>query len=104
MPFISDAIKQQVRERSGYSCEYCKTQERLIAMPLVVDHIFPTSLGGENVPSNLAAACYPCNQFKSAKTSGRINCPERGQGETVPSSLDIVMQQLQHLVSIRGHL
>lgn len=71
MPFISDTIRQQVRERSGYSCEYCKTQERLIAMPLVVDRIFPTSLGGENVPSNLAAACYRCNQFKSAKISGR---------------------------------
>ena len=40
-------------------------------MPLVIGHVFPTSLGGKNALNNLAAACYRCNEFKGAKTSGR---------------------------------
>ena len=39
-------------------------------MPLVVDHIVPTSLAGQNKLNNLAAACYRCNEFKGARTSG----------------------------------
>ncbi len=40
-------------------------------MPLVVDHVIPTSVGGRNELDNLAAACYRCNEFKGAKISGR---------------------------------
>ena len=36
-------------------------------MPLVIDHIIPTSADGKNELGNLAAACYRCNQFKGAK-------------------------------------
>ena len=71
MPFVSKALRQQVTERASYCCEYCKTQERLIGMPLVIDHILPTSLGGGNVLNNLAAACYRCNEFNGARTCGR---------------------------------
>jgi 5-methylcytosine-specific restriction endonuclease McrA len=60
-----------VAARASYCCEYCKTQERLIGMPLVVDHVIPTSVGGQNELNNLAAACYRCNEFKGARTSGR---------------------------------
>jgi hypothetical protein len=70
MPSISSAVKRQVAARANYCCEYCKTQERLIGMPLVVDHIIPTSVGGDSNLNNLAAACYRCNEFKGAKTSG----------------------------------
>ena len=43
MPSISRSVRQKVAARASYCCEYCKTQERLIAMPLVIDHVFPTS-------------------------------------------------------------
>ncbi|MEL7354445.1 MAG: HNH endonuclease [Cyanobacteria bacterium P01_A01_bin.116] len=67
MPSISKTTREQVAIRAHYCCEYCKTQERLIGMPLVIDHIIPTSMGGENELHNLAAACYRCNQFKGAR-------------------------------------
>ena len=70
MPSISKAVRTQVAARANYCCEYCKTQERLIGMPLVIDHIIPTSLNGSNSIDNLAAACYRCNEFKGAKVSG----------------------------------
>jgi hypothetical protein len=36
-------------------------------MPLVMDHILPSSLGGSDERENLAACCYRCNEFKGAK-------------------------------------
>lgn len=30
----------------------------------MVDHLLPASLGGTDVPENLAAACAPCNNRK----------------------------------------
>ena len=65
---ISDSIRQQVRAEANYRCEYCKTSSRLIGMPLVIDHVLPQSLGGEDTRHNLAAACYRCNEFKGSKT------------------------------------
>jgi hypothetical protein len=37
-------------------------------MPLVMEHIFPQVAGGSDERSNLAAACYRCNEFKGSKT------------------------------------
>lgn len=35
---------------------------------LVVDHVIPSTLGGDSDPSNLAAACEDCNYGKSASS------------------------------------
>jgi hypothetical protein len=64
---ISKSIRQQVINEAGYRCEYCRTSSRLIGMPLVMDHILPSSLGGSDERENLAACCYRCNEFKGAK-------------------------------------
>ncbi|MFM7530567.1 MAG: HNH endonuclease [Nodosilinea sp.] len=69
MALISPAIRQQVIAEAQYCCEYCQTQQRLIGMPLVIDHIQPLCLGGSSRRDNLAASCYRCNQFKGAKTT-----------------------------------
>lgn len=42
-----------------------------------MDHVVPRSLGGGDERSNLAAACYRCNEYKGAKTHGQD--PETGQ-------------------------
>ncbi|MBD2328539.1 HNH endonuclease signature motif containing protein [Alkalinema sp. FACHB-956] len=65
---ISDSLRQQVIDRAGYRCEYCKTSSRLTGSPLVMDHICPISQGGQDSADNLAAACYRCNEFKGART------------------------------------
>ena len=68
---LSDSIRQLVFARAKDRCEYCKTQRRLIGMPLVVDHIIPQILGGSDDLENLCACCYRCNEFKGARTAGR---------------------------------
>jgi hypothetical protein len=64
---ISKSLRQQVINEAGYRCEYCRTSSRLTGMPLVMDHILPSSLGGNDERENLAACCYRCNEFKGAK-------------------------------------
>lgn len=67
MSSISKSIRQQVIKNAKYCCEYCRTSSLLTGMPLVIDHIIPTSLGGSNNRDNLCASCYRCNEFKGAK-------------------------------------
>ncbi|MCL4832358.1 MAG: HNH endonuclease [Caldilineaceae bacterium] len=65
------SLREQVFLRARACCEYCRTARRLIAMPLVVDHVTPRSAGGDDTPDNLCAACYRCNEFKGARTHAR---------------------------------
>lgn len=71
MPALSSPTRRQVYARAKDCCEYCRTARRLIGMPLVVDHIFPRSLGGDDDLDNLCAACYRCNEYKGARTHAR---------------------------------
>jgi hypothetical protein len=70
MAGFSKQIRQQVWERAAFRCEYCQSSMRLTGMPLVIDHVQPQTLGGSDELSNLAAACYRCNEFKGLRVSG----------------------------------
>ncbi|MEB3211551.1 MAG: HNH endonuclease signature motif containing protein [Leptolyngbyaceae bacterium] len=43
---ISDELRQAIRERAKYVCEYCYSPERLSANRFTVDHVVPKSLSG----------------------------------------------------------
>lgn len=53
-----------VKERDGYACTYCGSQQA----PLAVDHVRPLILGGTNELDNLTTACAACNGGKSGRT------------------------------------
>lgn len=65
---ISDALRRQVIQESNHRCEYCKTPSRVVGMPLVIEHILPKALEGQDNRENLAASCYRCNEFKGARS------------------------------------
>ena len=67
MASVPSTLRQQVIAEAHQRCEYCQTQQRLIGMPLVIDHIIPRSLGGSQDRANLAASCYRCNEFKGPR-------------------------------------
>jgi hypothetical protein len=71
MPSLPTELRQMVSARANHRCEYCLTSRRVIGMPLVIDHVLPSSLGGSDEPENLCAACYRCNEYKGAKDYGR---------------------------------
>jgi len=61
---ISAAVTEDVVQRARYRCEYCQ----VYSWPLTIDHVVPRFRGGGDEPSNLAAACFPCNRLKWART------------------------------------
>ncbi len=61
--------RARIAEISGYRCGYCLTQEIVIGMPLVVEHIIPEAKGGASEDDNLCLACRRCNEFKGVQTS-----------------------------------
>ncbi|QHV00076.1 HNH endonuclease [Synechocystis sp. CACIAM 05] len=59
---ISEDLKQAIRQRARYICEYCHSPERLSANRFTIDHVIPKSLGGSDTFDNLALACRRCNE------------------------------------------
>jgi hypothetical protein len=57
-------VRQYVLTRDGHRCAYCAAQ----GVPLEIEHVVPRTRGGSNRPSNLVAACVPCNQKKGAQS------------------------------------
>ena len=53
-------VREYLLEKWGRQCAYCDAEHA----PLTIDHIHPTSRGGSDRVSNLALACFPCNQRK----------------------------------------
>ena len=53
-------VRECLLEKWGRQCAYCGKEN----VPLTIDHIHPKSRGGSDRVSNLALACFPCNQEK----------------------------------------
>ncbi|HEX4948065.1 MAG TPA: HNH endonuclease signature motif containing protein [Blastocatellia bacterium] len=63
---ISPEMRQLVRGRAGFACEYCGVTDVNTGAELTIDHYRPQSQHGTDNAENLVNCCYRCNQFKSA--------------------------------------
>ncbi len=63
---IPEDVREQVRRRARFLCEYCHTNERWQYVRYTVDHIVPND---NDSLENLALACFHCNRRKSNKIS-----------------------------------
>ncbi len=64
--------KKQVLIRDKYTCLYCGCQKK---NDLTIDHIIPSSRGGNTSYLNCVAACFQCNQRKGDKTPEEARMP-----------------------------
>ncbi len=69
MSTIPPDLRLHVEERAKHRCEYCQTQEKIIGMPLEVEHILPEALGGSANKANFCLACPRCNRHKAVQVS-----------------------------------
>jgi hypothetical protein len=69
MTTVSAAIARLVHDRAGERCEYCRTHQSLQVASFHVEHIIPSSAGGDPDSKNLALACPTCNLHKVSRTS-----------------------------------
>jgi 5-methylcytosine-specific restriction endonuclease McrA len=51
--------RREVLRRDRHTCQYCGSMKHLS-----LDHVIPTSKGGEHVWNNIVTACEPCNNRK----------------------------------------
>lgn len=58
-------LRLRILKRDNHTCVYCG------APATEVDHVTPVSRGGSHSPSNLVAACTPCNQRKNIEQRNR---------------------------------
>lgn len=61
---VGNKLRYEVLRRDNYTCRYCGAYAPFAR--LVVDHVMPRKLGGQDVLENLVTACDPCNSGKSA--------------------------------------
>lgn len=66
-PKLPTELREQVRERAGFLCEYCHTSELWQYVRFTLDHVVPLGEGGNETLENLALACFHCNRRKSNK-------------------------------------
>lgn len=62
---IAETVREAVRRRANFLCEYCHTNERWQYVRFTVDHITPNN---DDSLENLALACFHCNRRKSDRT------------------------------------
>lgn len=61
---VTHAVRDQVRERAQYACEFCGITETDTGGELTLDHFQPRSKGGDDSLGNLIYCCARCNQYK----------------------------------------
>lgn len=61
---VSKRLRFEILRRDNHTCRYCGATAPEVK--LHIDHVIPESLGGTDDPSNLVAACEPCNSGKSS--------------------------------------
>ena len=57
-------LRNKVRRRSGFRCEFCGISETDSGGELTIDHFRPKSKGGDDSSENLIYSCIRCNQYK----------------------------------------
>lgn len=70
MTYLSEVIRQRVRQRAGNRCEYCLSHQNYVMGKLQIDHVKPTVKEGSDAEDNLCLACELCNRSKWSKTEG----------------------------------
>jgi hypothetical protein len=64
-PHVSHSMRNHIRKRDGYICQYCGTQDE--NREYIVEHVIPASKNGVALPFNLVMACQNCNTTKRNK-------------------------------------
>lgn len=62
---LSVEVRELVRARANFACEFCGVTEVDTGGELTVDHFQPRVHGGSDDPANLLYCCYRCNQYKA---------------------------------------
>lgn len=69
---LGRSTRRSVLRRDGHLCAYRTSSPVCVERATSIDHVMPRSRGGGDEPTNLVAACLPCNQLKGNRTPGEL--------------------------------
>ena len=61
---IPRALREQIRQRANYACEFCGVSETDTGGELTIDHFQPITKGEDDHLDNLIYCCSRCNLYK----------------------------------------
>jgi hypothetical protein len=67
---MHEDLVELVWERANRRCEYCQLPQDLTELSFEIDHVIAVKHGGPTVASNLALACFACNNHKGPNIAG----------------------------------
>ncbi len=91
---IPKQLRNHVRKRAHYKCEYCQASEWLSGQRCHIDHIIPLALDGSSTLNNLCLACAARNGSKLDK----IKATDFESNEIVPLFNPREQQWADHFV------
>ena len=74
---VNSTLRRLVTDRAYHVCEYCLIHEDDTFWGCQVDHIISRRHAGTNDPSNLAHACFSCNNRKGTDVAALVGKPPR---------------------------
>lgn len=72
--------------RDNFRCAYCGIKPG--TGKLTLDHVLPKSKGGKDVPENLVASCFSCNNKKGDRTPEQAKMPLLKKPKPMNSGVD----------------
>src|SRR5262245_26508607 len=79
-------LRQRVRERANFACEFCGVTETGTGDQLTIDHFQPKTKGGDDNFENLIYCCVRCNQYKLDYWPTHSDSPHLWNPRTEPFS------------------
>jgi hypothetical protein len=67
---VDEVTAEQVRQRAGFTCEYCLLPQALHPGPFEIEHVISIQHGGTDALGNLAFAYLHCNRHKGPNIAG----------------------------------
>ncbi|OIO92350.1 MAG: HNH endonuclease [Anaerolineae bacterium CG2_30_64_16] len=61
-------VRRRVAAAARYRCGYCLTSQRVVGLPMHLEHIIPEAAGDGSTEENLWLACPLCNGYKGVQT------------------------------------
>lgn len=94
--YIPPLSNRELFQRDHHLCAYCGKE--LPASRLTRDHIVPLSKGGQDLWTNVVAACLPCNQKKGDRS------PEKARMELlylpyIPNRAEFLILSNRHILA-----
>ena len=67
---MEQSLIDEVWQRAGSLCEYCRMPQQYDLLTFQVDHIIARKHHGADELENLALACFACNNHKGPNIAG----------------------------------